>query len=125
MRILNESGGQHWDGFGLGYGYPSEIWHKRRQRVCFIYKESVEVPGMGLGESYTGLFGEGPYSKTATGQKTLNTGRGLYLRGPAGDVTLCHYGACDICQSFGDVVCVMAPATAVYICKRWCQYRAL
>ena len=51
---------------------------------------------------------EGPYSKTATGQKTLNTGRGPYLRGLPDDITLCHYGACDICQSFGDAVCVTA-----------------
>ena len=34
---------------------------------------------------------------------------GLYLRGPADDITLCHYRASDICQSFGDVVCVMTP----------------
>ena len=26
--------------------------------MYFIYKESVEVPGMGPGESYTGVFGK-------------------------------------------------------------------
>ena len=56
MRILTKSGDRHRVGFGPGYGYPGKIRRKRRQRVCFIYKESVEVPGMGLGESYTGLF---------------------------------------------------------------------
>ena len=51
----------------------------------------------------------------ATGQKTLNTGRGLYLRGPADDVTLRQYGTCDICRSFGDTFYVTAPATVVCI----------
>ena len=80
---------------------------------------------MGLGESYTGLFWEGPYSKMATGQKTLNTGQGPYLTGPADDVTLHQYRACNICWSFGDAVCVMALATAVCVRKRWCRSRAL
>ena len=62
-----------------------------------------------------GTISEDPYSKMATGQKTLNTGWGLYLRGPAGDVTLRQYGACNICRSFSDVVCVMALATAICI----------
>ena len=35
---------------------------------------------------------------------------GPYLRGLADDVMLHHYGASDICPSFGDGVCVMAPS---------------
>ena len=30
---------------------------KERQRVSLFIKESVKVPGIGPGESYTGLFG--------------------------------------------------------------------
>ena len=89
---------------------------KEKTKSSLFIKESVKVPGMGPGESYTGLLGD-PYSRTATGQKTLNMGRGPYLRGPAGDVTLHHYGACDTCWMFGDMVYVMAPATATCICK--------
>ena len=66
---------------------------------------------MGPGESYTGLFGKVRTARLATGQKTLNTGRGLYLRGLADDIMLHHYGVCNICRSFGDAVYVMAPAT--------------
>ena len=57
-RIITKSGDWHQSGFGPGYGYPSKIQNRRKQRVCFIYKESVEVPGMGMGESYTGLLGK-------------------------------------------------------------------
>ena len=77
---------------------------------------------MGLGESYTGLLGlslqlDGYWSRDYVGQKTFNKGRGPYLRGPADDVTLHHYGACDICRSFGDAFYVTAPATIVRIRK--------
>ena len=70
---------------------------------------------MGPGKSYTGLFGtirtaNGYWSRDYVGQETFNTGRG-----PADDVTLHHYGACDICWSFGDAFCVMAPATIVCV----------
>ena len=83
---------------------------------------------MGSGKSYTGLFGtvhtaNGYWSPDYVGQEMFNTGRGLYLRGPADDITLRHYGVCDICRSFGDTFCVMAPATVVRICKQWCQPR--
>ena len=104
---------------------PARYDAKGNKEYALFTKESVEVPGMGPGESYMGLFWKGPYSKTATGQKTLNIGRGPYLRGPADDVTLCQYGACDICRSFGDAVCVMAPATAVCVHKQRCWSRAL
>ena len=91
--------------------------------------ESVGVPGIGPGKSYTGLFGtvhtaKGYWSQDYVGQETFNTGRELYLRGPADDVTLRHYGACDICWSFGDAFCVTAPATVVRICKQWCRPHA-
>ena len=75
---------------------------------------------MGLGESYTGVLGlsvqlDGYWSEDYVGQKTFNTGQGLYLRGPADDVTLCHYGAHDICWNFGDALRVTAPATVVRV----------
>ena len=122
-RIIIKSGDQHRSSFGPGYSYPGKIRRKRKQRVCFIYKRISGGSRNGPRRELHGTIWEGPYSKTATGQKTMNTGRGPYLRGPADDVTLCHYGACDICQSFGDAVCVTAPATAVCICKRWCWSR--
>ena len=50
---------------------------------------------MGPGESYTGLFRD----VRTTGQKTLNTGWGPYLRGLADDVMLLEYGACEKGQS--------------------------
>ena len=81
---------------------------------------------MGLGESYMGLFGTVRTArrllvKDYVGQKTFNKGRGPYLRGPADDVTLHHYGVCNICRSFGDAFYVMAPATVIHIRKRWCR----
>ena len=84
--------------------------------------ESAGVPGMGPGKSYTGLFGtvrtaNGYWSQDYVGQEMFNTGQGPYLRGPADDVMLCHYGVCDICRSFGDAFCVMALATIVHVCK--------
>ena len=83
---------------------------------------------MGPGESYTGLFGtvhtaNGYWSQDYVGQETFNTGRGPYLRGPADDVMLRHYGACDICGSFGDAFCVTALATVVRVRKRQCRPR--
>ena len=77
---------------------------------------------MGLEKSYTGLFGtvhtaNGYWSRDYVGQETFNTGRGPYLRGPANDVTLRHYGACNICRTFGDAFCVTAPATIVCVRK--------
>ena len=124
-QIITKSSDRHRSGFSLGYGYPRKIRHKRRQRICFIYKRISGGSRNGPGRELKGTIWEGPYSKTATGQKTLNTGRGPYLRGPADDVMLRHYGACDICWSFSDAVCVTAPATAVCIRKQWCRSRAL
>ena len=57
MQILTKSGDRHWSSFGSGYGYPGKIRRKRRQEYALFTKESVEVPGMGPGESYTGVFG--------------------------------------------------------------------
>ena len=114
-RIITKSGDQHRSGFGPGDSYPGKIRRKRRQKVCFIYKRISGGSRNGPGRELHGTIWEGPYSKTATGQKTLNTGRGPYLRGPADDVMLRHYRACDICRSFGDTVCVTVPATAICI----------
>ena len=119
-RIIIKSSDWHWSSFGPGYGYPSKIRCKRKQRVCFIYKRISGGSRNGPGRELHGTIWEGPYSKTATGQKTLNTGREPYLRGLADDVTLRHYRTCDIYRSFGDAVCVTAPATAVCIHKRGC-----
>ena len=124
-RIITKSGDRHQSSFGPGYSYPGKIQCKRRQRVCFIYKRISGGSRNGPGRELHRTIWEGPYSKVATGQKTLNTGRGPYLRGPADDVTLRQYGACNICWSFSDAVCVTAPATAVCIRKQWCQSRAL
>ena len=79
-RIITKSGDRHWSGFGLGYDYPGKIRHKRRQRVCFIYKRISGGSWNGPRRELHGTIWEGPYSKTATGQKTLNTGWGPYLR---------------------------------------------
>ena len=125
MRIITKSGDRHRSGFSPGYGYPGKVQCKRKQRVCFIDKRISGGSRNGPRRELHGTIWEGPYSKTATGQKTLNTGWGLYLRGPADDITLCQYGASDICRSFGDAVCVTAPATAVCIRKRRCWSRAL
>ena len=124
-QIITKSSDWHWSGFGPGYGYPSKIWHKRRQRVCFIYKRISGGSKNRPGRELHGTIWEGPYSKMATGQKTLNTGQGPYLRGPADDVMLRQYGACDICRSFGDAVCITATATAVCIRKQRCRSHAL
>ena len=69
-RIITQSGGRHRSDYGPGHGYPGKIQRKRKQRVCFIYKESVEIPGMGPGESYTGLSGK------------VRTARGLVVKRP-------------------------------------------
>ena len=37
----------------------------------------------------------------------------VILRGSVDDITLRHYGACDIYWEFGDAVYIMVPATAV------------
>ena len=57
-RIITKPGDRHWFDYGPGHGYSGERRCKGKQRVCFIDKESVEVPGMGPGESYTGVFGK-------------------------------------------------------------------
>ena len=77
---------------------------------------------MGPGKSYTGVLGtvrtaDGYWSQDYVGQETWSRDQGPYLRGPADDIMLRHYGACDICQSFGDAFCVTAPATVVRVCK--------
>ena len=124
-RIITKSGDHHQSGFDPGYSYPGQIWHKRRQRICFIYKRISGGSRNGPGRELHGTIWEGPYSKTAAGQKTLNTGWGPYLRGPADDIMLHHYRACDICQSFSDAICVTAQATAVCIHKQQCWSHAL
>ena len=77
---------------------------------------------MGPGKSYTGVLGtirtaNGYWSQDYVGQETWLRDWGLYLRGPADDITLRHYGACDICWSFGDTFCITALATVIRVCK--------
>ena len=77
---------------------------------------------MGPAKSYTGVLrtirtADGYWSQDYVGQEAWSRDRGLYLRGLADDVTLRHYSACDICRSFSDAFCVMAPATVVRVCK--------
>ena len=49
----------------------------------------------------------------ANGQKTRERAREVILKGSVDDITLRHYGACDIYQEFGDAVYVTVPATAI------------
>ena len=75
---------------------------------------------MGPGKSYTGVLGtirtaDGYWSQDYVGQETWSRDWGPYLRGPADDVMLHHYGTCDICRSFGDAFYVTAPATIVRV----------
>ena len=77
---------------------------------------------MGPGESYMGVQGTVHTArwllvKDCIGQKTWLRDWGLYLRGPADDVMLRHYGACNICRSFGDTFCITALATVICVCK--------
>ena len=71
---------------------------------------------MGPGESYTGrqlvTLTNGKWlSKTAP-----NMGRESYLKaGLADDVMRCHYGTCDTCRVFSDVVCVTVPQMTVSV----------
>ena len=51
--LITKSGDWHWSGFGLGYGYSGKIRHKRKQRVCFIYKRISVGCRNGLGERAT------------------------------------------------------------------------
>ena len=62
---------------------------------------------MGPGESYMGCL----YSKAATGQKDPEQRTGPYLKGPADNVTLHHYGMCSTCRRFGDGFYIMVLAT--------------
>ena len=96
-----------------------------QERVYFIYKESVEVPGMGPGESYKGVLGKVRTARWLLVKKDPEERPGLYLKGPTGDVMLRHYGARGICWIFGDVVYVTVPVTTVCISKRRYQSRAL
>ena len=122
-RIITKSGGRHRSGFGLGYGYPGKIQCKRRQSMLYLQKNQWRFPEWAR-ESYMGFIWDGPYSKTATGQDPEYR-LGPHLRGLADDVTLHQYGACNICRSFSDAVCITTPATTVCIRKRRCRSRAL
>ena len=112
------------NGYGLGVGTPVLLWHKERQRVYFIYKESVEVPEWAR-ERATREYLGGSVQQDGYWSKDPDERPGPYLRGPAGDVTPRHYGAHGTCRIFSDVVYVMVPATAVCIRKQRYRSRAL
>ena len=109
MRIIKSSG-QHWSGYGLGHSCPGRLQLKRKQRVCFYLQRISGSSRNGPGRELHGTIRESLYSKTATGQNVLKYRSEPYLRGPADDVTLCHYGVSDICWRFADVVYVTAPS---------------
>ena len=81
MRIIAKPGGWHRSGYGLGYSYPRERQCKGRQRASFIYKESVEVPGMGPGESCTGVFGNVPSARRLLVKRDLEYRLGAVFKG--------------------------------------------
>ena len=49
-------GDRHQNGYGLGVCTPGSI-RQRKTKDVFYLQESVEVPGMGPGESFTGILG--------------------------------------------------------------------
>ena len=77
---------------------------------------------MGPGESYTGV-GLEIHTAGRLMVKDPEYGLGRVFKGPVGNVTLHHYGACDTYQMFGDAVCITALATVVCKQRRW--YRML
>ena len=108
-----------------GYGYPGRIRPNERITDKFIQNGRISKGSWnGPRRELHGAIWECPYSKTATGQKTLNTGRGPYLRGLADDVMLRQYGTCDICRSFGDTFYVTAPATVIHVREQRCWSHA-
>ena len=56
-QLLTKPGDQHWGNFGPGCGHPGKVQCKEKTKSSLFIKESVKVPGMGPGESYTGLLG--------------------------------------------------------------------
>ena len=75
MQLLNKPSDRHQGNFGPGCGHPGKVWHKEKTKSSLFIKESVKVPGMGPGRATHDYVGD-LYSRTATGQKTLNTGQG-------------------------------------------------
>ena len=57
MQLLTKTGDWHWHNYGPGYSHPRRMRHKEKTKSSLYIKESVKVPGMGPGESYTGLSG--------------------------------------------------------------------
>ena len=96
---------------------PAKYGTKADKEYALFTKESVEVPRMGPGESYMGVFGKVCTARRLLVKRPLLQAGGSYLRGLADDVMLRHYRACNTCRSFGDMVCVTAPATVICIHK--------
>ena len=57
MQLLTKPGDRHWGNFHLGCGHPGMVRCKEKTKSSLFIKESVKVPRMGPGDSYTGLFG--------------------------------------------------------------------
>ena len=114
--------GKRYQGTPLGMRLSQrDMAQRKNNRQVYSNSRTNKSSQNGPGRELHGAIWEGPYSKTATGQKDLEYRRGPYLRGPADDVTLHQYGTCDICQCFSDVFYVTAPATIVCLCER--QFR--
>ena len=64
------------------YTFQQDTAQKKTKSILYLQRISGGSWN-GPGRELHGTIWGGPYSKTATGQKTLNTGRGPYLRGPA------------------------------------------
>ena len=122
----------------LGIWLPDNlVWHKRdpvigtgllfwRSKITLVYNaikdnkanslfnnsQSVSVPRMGLGKSYTGLILRS-VQLNSYGQKDKDWAGEVILKGLVDDISLRHYGAWDIYQEFGDAVYITIPATIV------------
>ena len=53
----------------------------------------------------------------ANGQKDKEQAREVILKGMVDDITLHHYGACDIYWEFGDAVYVTVLVMSFAVCK--------
>ena len=92
------------------------IMQKKTITQIVYNSQSVSVSGMGLGKSYTGLHRanlrsvqlDGYWSKDKEWAREV-----IFFKGMVDDITLHHYGACDIYREFGDVVYITVPATAI------------
>ena len=117
MQLLTKPGDWHQGNFHLGCGHPGKVRRKEKTKSSLFIKESVKVPGIGLGESYMGLLGRS-IQQNGYWSKDPEYRLGAVFKGDR-QVTSCYVimEACDTCRMFGDAVYITAPATAVCIHK--------